>query len=70
MKKTVSLKKEQNINETIKNENIEKRKNIIKESGIKYSTYGWQTKLSKLIGISRHSVDLFIKRYMKEFYNT
>lgn len=70
MIKTIDFKNEQKTHKAIKNENIEKRKNIIIDSGIKYSTYGWQTKLSEILGISRHSVDLFLKKHMKDFYNT
>lgn len=48
---------------------IEERKKQIRESGITPNTYGWQTKLSDLLCITRQSIKAFIDKYMIEFYN-
>jgi hypothetical protein len=45
---------------------IETRKNIILNSGIDFTKWGWITKLSKLLNISHPQVRRFIKKYMSD----
>lgn len=50
-------------------QDIEYRKKQIIESGITQHTYGWQTKLAKILNIKRQSLIPFINLHMPEFYN-
>lgn len=47
---------------------IEKRKEIILNSGIDFSKYGWSSKLSKVIGISSSAVVRWVKVHLPAFY--
>lgn len=73
--KETAIKKNKEKKDCIKNRKknklqlIENRKLIIINSGINKNTKGWQTILSKLIGITRQSLKEFIDKHMPEFYN-
>jgi len=50
-------------------EKIEERKNIIRNSNIDFSIFGWGLKLSKLLGISSQKTVKFVKEYMLDELN-
>lgn len=52
-----------------KNKKIEERKILIIKTGITSNEYGWQTKLSNTLSITRQSLKEFIDKYFPEFYN-
>ena len=58
--------KKQNKYNLLKNE----RWDIIKESNIDFSKFGWGTKLSKLFGISSQKTLKYVKANYSEFYNS
>ena len=62
--------KKQKLNEKrdIKNENILEKIHIIEQSDIDFSKYGWVSKVSKLTGLLPQKVNVFMKKYMPEFY--
>lgn len=47
---------------------IEGRKQVISDSDIDFSEYGWITKVASLIGVSTQKVTPWMKRHMLEFY--
>lgn len=47
---------------------IKERLNIILNSNIDYTSFGWVVKLSNLLGISHTQVRRFIKKYIPDFY--
>jgi len=47
---------------------IEKRKQIVLNSGIEFSKFGWVGKLSKLFNISVNKAGTWVKAHMPEFY--
>ncbi len=63
--------KEQKLNEkkNIKSEQILERIHIIEQSDIDFSKYGWVLKVSKLTGLLPQKVNVFMKKYMPEFYS-
>ena len=62
--------KKQKLNEKkdIKSENILEKIHIIEQSNIDFSKYGWVSKVSKLTGLLPQKVNVFMKKYMPEFY--
>ena len=46
----------------------EEELNIILNSNIDYTSFGWVVKLSNLLGISHTQVRRFIKKYIPDFY--
>lgn len=69
-KRKKNLKKEQKIQEIKqkKKDKIENIKNQIISSNIDFSKFGWVGQVSKLIGMLPQKVNIFMKKYMKEFY--
>lgn len=51
-----------------KNSIILEKIHIIENSGIDFSKFGWVTKVSKLTGILVPKVNIFMKKYMPDFY--
>jgi len=47
-----------------------KRINLILESDIDFSKFGWVNRVAVLIGIPPQKVNLFMKKYMSDFYKT
>ena len=47
-----------------------RRRELIENSGIDFSKFGWVGKVAELIGISPSKVNVFMKRNMPEFYAT
>lgn len=50
--------------ERIRNERI----NLILQSGIDFSKYGWVSKVSLIINLPPQKVNVFMKKYMPDFY--
>lgn len=69
-KREKNLKKEEKIQEIKqkKKDKIENIKNQIISSNIDFSKFGWVGQISKLTGILPQKVNIFMKKYMKEFY--
>lgn len=51
----------------LKNE-IEKRSNLILNSNIDFTKFGWLTKVSKILNFSSQCTARFMKKYMSDFY--
>lgn len=50
------------------NSKILKRVELIQNSGIDFSKYGWVSKVANLIGLQPQKVHIFMEKYMLEFY--
>lgn len=62
--------KEQKLNEkrNIKNKQILEKIHIIEQSNIDFSKFGWVTKVSQITGLLPQKVNVFMKKYMPDFY--
>jgi very-short-patch-repair endonuclease len=73
-KKDIELQKQKillNIEkEKIKRQNIQNKIDLILNSNIDFSKYGWVQKVSEILKISPQKVSQWMKRNMLEFYNT
>ena len=65
-----NLKKEQKIQEIKqkRRDKIEKIKNQILSSDVDFSKFGWVVKISKITGILPQKINIFMKKYLLEFY--
>jgi very-short-patch-repair endonuclease len=52
------------------NNKVNERKNLILNSGIDFTKWGWMVKLSKLLNLSHTQIRRFVKEYMPEIYKT
>jgi len=56
--------------EKIKKQEIQNKIDLILNSDIDFSKYGWVQKVSEILKISPQKVGKWMKRNMLEFYNT
>jgi very-short-patch-repair endonuclease len=56
------------LNKEIEDKKIKERKQIILNSGIDFTKFGWVDKVSKLLGISHSQVKRWMEKYMEDFY--
>lgn len=63
------IKNKNIINKKIKNQSILNNIELIKNSNIDFSKFGWVQKTSELINILPQKVNIFMKKYMLDFYN-
>lgn len=58
----------ENSTSKLSEEEIERRKEIIKNSDTNFSKYGWVGKIAILLNMQPQKVNVFMKKYMSEFY--
>jgi hypothetical protein len=47
---------------------LAERKELIKNSGIDFSKFGWAAKVARLLGIARNNASKYIREHLPEFY--